>query len=105
MEEFLLIDIVLILGFKALFILFSAITSFSVSLKEDEISVKIRNLNVEILYSLIDEVKIIEDKFYDIELVEISLKSNVEISKYFLFLGLHVGFRRKTKDGLYLYEV
>jgi len=99
MKEFLFIDVLLILCFKSLFILFSAITSFSVSLKEEAISVKIRNLKVEIMYNLIDEVKILEDKFYDREIVEISLKSNIVISKYFFYLGLMVGFGKKTKES------
>jgi len=99
MKEFLLIDVLLILCFKCLFVLFSAITSFSVSLKGNAVSMTLRNLNVEVLYDLIDEVKIIEDKFYDRELIEISLKSNIVISKYFLFLGLLVGFRKKTKES------
>ncbi len=99
MEKFLIIDFVLALCFIGLSILFSSYTSFSVSLKEEVISVKIRNLNVEIMYNLIDELKIMEDKFFDKKFIEIYLKSNIEISKYFLFLGFHAGFRRKTRNS------
>jgi len=99
MEKFLIVDFVLILCFIYLSILFSSYTSFSVSLKQDAISVKIRNLNIEIMYSLIDEVKEIEDKFFDKKFIEIYLKSNIGISKYFLFLGFHAGFRRKIKNA------
>ena len=99
MAKFLIIDFVLVLCFIGLSIFFSAYTSYSVSLKKKVISVKVRNLNVEIKYNLIDEVKIIEDKFFDKKLTKIYLKSTIEISRAFLILGLLTDFRMKTEDG------
>jgi hypothetical protein len=99
MKKLLLMDVLLILCFVFLFLFLSALTSFSVSLKKNAISITLRNLNVEVPYSFIDGVKLIEDKFYSSELLELSLKSNIVMSKYFLFLGLLAGFRKKTKES------